>query len=361
MQNKFEQSSFLLMLLLVTLLFFYLLKPFFGVIFWACVVGVLFYPLQQKLLKIWGQHPNLTAVVALMICLVIVVIPALFVIGSFFKEGVALYQRLQSGEIDPGLYLDQIRKSFPVIQDIFERLDIDPNNLKEQLAGTAIATSGLVAHNAMQLGQGTLQFFMGLGLMLYVAFFMLRDGPKLIALLVRALPLGDERGQLLFAKFVEVTRATVKGSLAVAAVQGSLGGLIFWVLNIHGALLWGVVMVVLSLIPVIGAGLIWAPVAIYLLAVGEWVKGFILIAFGVGIIGLVDNILRPILVGRDTKLPDYIVLLSTLGGFVVFGTNGFVIGPLVAALFAAFWEIFIREFNTNVKPEKNTEEIEKTS
>jgi predicted PurR-regulated permease PerM len=139
----------------------------------------------------------------------------------------------------------------------------------------------------------------------------------------------------------------VKGNLLVAAVQGMLGGLIFWALDIRGALLWGVVMTLLSLIPVVGAGLIWGPVAIYLFAIGEWPQGVILVAFGAVVIGLADNILRPLLVGRDTKLPDYIVLLSTLGGFSLFGMNGFVLGPLVAALFIAFWEIFIREFNTS--------------
>ncbi len=128
-------------------------------------------------------------------------------------------------------------------------------------------------------------------------------------------------------------------------MQGALGGLIFWLLGIPGALLWGVVMALLSLLPVVGAGLIWGPVAIYLAATGHWGQGLILAAFGVGVIGLVDKVLRPILVGRDTKLPDYIVLLSTLGGFVLFGMNGFVIGPLLAALFVAFWGIFMREFN----------------
>ncbi len=152
------------------------------------------------------------------------------------------------------------------------------------------------------------------------------------------------RESLLFKKFAEVTRATVKGNLVVAAVQGTLGGLIFLALGIPGALLWGVVMTLLSLIPVVGAGLIWAPVALYLFAVGEWVQGLILAAFGAVVIGLVDNILRPILVGRDTKLPDYMVLLSTLGGFVLFGMNGFVVGPLIAALFVTFWQIFVREF-----------------
>jgi predicted PurR-regulated permease PerM len=96
----------------------------------------------------------------------------------------------------------------------------------------------------------------------------------------------------------------------------------------------------------VGAGLVWVPVAIYLFAVGSWIQGLVLTGFGAGVIGLVDNFLRPILVGRDTKLPDYLVLLSTLGGFVWFGINGFVIGPLLASLFVAFWEIFIRDFNT---------------
>jgi predicted PurR-regulated permease PerM len=155
--------------------------------------------------------------------------------------------------------------------------------------------------------------------------------------------MGDARERMLFAKFGEVTRATIKGNLVIAVIQGTLGGLIFWVLGIPGALLWGVVMAVLSLIPAVGPAIVWVPVSLYLFATGDNVKGIVLVAFGAGVIGLVDNILRPILVGRDTKLPDYIVLLSTLGGLGLFGINGFVIGPLVAALFIAFWGIFIRE------------------
>jgi predicted PurR-regulated permease PerM len=155
---------------------------------------------------------------------------------------------------------------------------------------------------------------------------------------------------LLFSKFGEVTRATIKGNMVIALIQGSLGGLIFWALGIPGALLWGVVMAVLSLIPAVGPAIVWVPVSIYLFASGENVKAIILIAFGAGVIGLVDNILRPILVGRDTKLPDYIVLLSTLGGLALFGINGFVIGPVIAALFIAFWGIFMRDVNVPDAP-----------
>lgn len=342
---RLEQRSFLLMLIVVTVLFLYLLKPFFSAIFWACVIALLFYPLHLRFLRLLGYRRNPAALATLAVCVLIGILPSIFVVGSFFQEGARLFQRLQSGEIDPVGYFERMREAFPAIQRLLGRFELDLSNIREQLSGAAVAAGSYIAQNALQFGQGTLKLFITLGLMLYVAFFLLRDGPALVALLVRALPLGDERERLLFAKFAEVTRATVKGNLVVAAVQGALGGIIFRILDIPGALLWGVVMAVLSLIPAVGAGLIWGPVAIYLFAVGEWVQGLILTVFGVAVIGLVDNILRPILVGRDTKLPDYVVLLSTLGGFVLFGINGFVIGPLLAVLFVAFWEIFMREFN----------------
>ncbi|MGM0416625.1 MAG: AI-2E family transporter [Thermodesulfobacteriota bacterium] len=340
-----ERRSFFLLLVLVSLLFMFLLKPFWTAIFWACILALIFHPLYNKLQRYWRERTNLAALATLAICVVIGVVPTLFVLGSFVQEGAGFYQRMQSGDFDLSSRIDQVRDSFPAIQHFLERFNLNIEDIKNQLSTAALSASRFVAQNAVQLGQGTMAFFINLGLMLYVAFFMLRDGKKLVALLLRALPLGDEREQLLFAKFTEVARATVKGNLLVALVQGSLGGIIFSILGIQGAMLWGVVMTVLSLIPVVGAGLIWVPVAIYLLAVGEWVDALILTAFGAVVIGLADNILRPLLVGRDTKLPDYLVLLSTLGGFAVFGMNGFVIGPLIAALFVAFWGIFMREFN----------------
>jgi predicted PurR-regulated permease PerM len=144
----------------------------------------------------------------------------------------------------------------------------------------------------------------------------------------------------LFSSFTTVIRATVKGNVVVAIVQGALGGLIFWFLGVHAAVLWAVVMAFLSLLPAVGSALVWLPVAIYFLVTGATWQGIVLIAFGVLVIGLVDNVLRPILVGKDTKIPDYVVLISTLGGMAIFGLNGFVIGPVIAAMFMAVWDIF---------------------
>jgi predicted PurR-regulated permease PerM len=129
----------------------------------------------------------------------------------------------------------------------------------------------------------------------------------------------------------------------VALLQGALGGLIFWLLGIHAPLLWAVLMALLSLLPAVGAALIWFPVAIYLLATGAVWQGIVLIVYGVLVIGLVDNVVRPILVGQDTRMPDYVVLISTLGGIAIFGINGFVIGPVIAAMFMAVWDLFADE------------------
>ncbi|WP_346775180.1 AI-2E family transporter [Wenzhouxiangella sp. XN79A] len=343
--EKLEQRLFLVLLAGVTALFLFLLQPFFAPILWACIIAVLFHPLQVRLERAWGDRPNLIALTVLLACIVLVVVPVLLLLASFAQQGIALYRQIDTGEIQPGQYIDQVRNAFPAVQALLERFSIDMSSVRENVANAAVATSRFVAQNALAVGQGTFGFFLKLGLMLYVAFFLLRDGRRLIEQLVHALPLGDERERMLFQKFAEVTRATVKGNLVVAMVQGALGGLIFWILGIPAALLWGVVMTVLSLIPAIGAGIIWLPAAIYLYAIGDWVSATVLILYGVLIIGLADNILRPILVGRDTKLPDWLVLLSTLGGLTMFGLNGFVVGPLIAVLFIAFWQIFGREFN----------------
>ncbi|MDT8410413.1 MAG: AI-2E family transporter [Wenzhouxiangellaceae bacterium] len=345
MIEKLEQRTFLIALTIVTALFLFLLKPFFAPVLWACIIAVLFHPVQLWLEHKWGQRPNLTALTTLTACVFLVVIPVLLLLGSFMQQGLVIYQRIDAGEIQPGQYIDRVRNAFPALQALLERFDIDMSTVRQNIADAAVTTSRFLAQNALAVGQGTFEFVLKLALMLYVAFFLLRDGRALLEKLVDAIPMGDERERMLFQKFAEVARATVKGNLLVAMVQGALGGIIFWALDIPAPLLWGVVMTVLSLIPAVGAGLVWLPGAIYLYALGEPVSATVLIVYGVVIIGLADNILRPILVGRDTKLPDWMVLLSTLGGLALFGINGFVVGPLIAVLFIAFWQIFGAEFN----------------
>lgn len=345
MSEKLEQSTFLILLALVTALFLVLLRPFFAPLLWACIIAVLFHPVQLWLTRRWGERPNVTALVTLLACVVLVVMPVLFLLASFLQQGLAVFEQIQSGELQPGKIIDSIRSAFPAVQGLLERFDIDMSTVREKATSAALTASQFLARNALAVGQGTFGFVLKLALMLYVTFFLLRDGRALVEKLVHAIPLGDERERMLLQKFAEVARATVKGNLVVAVVQGALGGLIFWILGLPAALLWAVVMTVLSLIPAVGAGLVWLPAAIYLYAAGEWVSATVLVAYGVLVIGLADNVLRPLLVGRDTKLPDWMVLLSTLGGITMVGISGFVIGPLIAVLFVAFWQIFSQQFN----------------
>ncbi|WP_312993559.1 AI-2E family transporter [Achromobacter animicus] len=334
--------TFVLLLVVVTIAFGWLLWPFYGAVFWGTILAILFAPLQRRLVVRIGGRRNLAALITLLLVLLLVILPLVVISGSLVSEGASLYQSIKSGQINFGAYFQQAMDALPPsVHALLARFDLaDIASLQDKLSAGAMQASQFLATQALNIGQDTFQFVVSFGIMLYLLFFLLRDGPQLSARLRRAVPLSDMHKQHLFRKFTTVVRATVKGNVAVAAAQGALGGIIFSILSIQGALLWGVIMAFLSLLPAIGAGLIWAPVAVYFLLTGAVVKGAVLIAFGVLVIGMVDNILRPILVGKDTKMPDYVILISTLGGMALFGLNGFVIGPLIAALFMASWDLF---------------------
>lgn len=351
MRETIEQRMFFVLLGVISLLFLWLLQPFWGAIFWACVMTLIFFPLQRRLLQRWPRHRNTTALATLLIGTLIVVIPAVAIVFAFVAEGISLYQSIQAREIDPGIILEQIGAALPWLPELLQRIGVDTDNIREELSNFVITVSQWLGQGAVNFGRDTVSFILRMALMLYLAFFLLRDGDRLAEWVRRAVPLDAERNRLLLSKFVEVTRATVKGNLLVAIVQGALGGVIFYILGVAAPILWAVVMAFLSLIPAVGASLVWIPVAIWLYATGDRVAATVLVVYGALIIGLADNVLRPILVGRDTKLPDYIVLFSTLGGLALVGINGFVVGPLIAALFLAFWTAFIRDFSPRSGPD----------
>jgi len=342
-----ERRGFMVVLALVSLAFVLVILPFWSAIFWACVMSLLFNPLQRRLVQRLNGRHSLAAFITLITGLILVVIPVIAILFGFIREGVGLYQSIESREINPAAILERIGNAVPIIPELMQRFGVDTSNLREYLSNSAISLSRLLSQEALSLGRNTVSFTLGLGMMLYLSFFLLRDGESIVSWMRNALPMSDDRRQLLFSKFVEVSRATVKGNLVVAIVQGALGGLIFWILGISAALLWAVIMAFLSLVPAVGASLVWIPMAVYLYATGSWVEATVLVIYGAVIIGLADNVLRPILVGRDTKLPDYLVLFSTLGGISLLGINGFVIGPLIAALFLSFWATFAEEFNSS--------------
>jgi predicted PurR-regulated permease PerM len=336
-----EDRTFLLLLILVTVAFAWILWPFFGAVFWGAVLAIVFAAPYRRLLKSMGYKRTLAALSTVVIILMMVILPLLLIIGLLLQEGLSVYQRVQSGELSVTRYFQQVFGALPTwITDLLDRFGLtNLGAFQERLSDGLMKGSQFLASQLLSIGQNTFDFIVNLGIVLYLLFFLLRDGDVLARRIRDAVPLHPEQQRDLFNSFTTVIRATVKGNVVVAIVQGSLGGLALWFLGIHAAVLLGVLMAFLSLLPAVGSALIWLPVAIYCLVTGALWQGIFLIVFGVLVIGLVDNVLRPVLVGKDTKMPDYVVLITTLGGMAIFGINGFVIGPVIAAMFMAVWDI----------------------
>ncbi|MGH8387266.1 MAG: AI-2E family transporter [Pseudomonas sp.] len=338
-----KDRSLTILLAVVSIAFVWILLPFYGAVFWAVILGILFAPMQRNLQLKLGWQRNLTSLLTLSICLLIAILPVIVLSIFLVQEGTAVYKNIESGELDIAGYVAQFKHSLPVyFQHLLDRFGMgELNGLREKIIKSAMTGNEFVASKAFSFGQGTFEFIVSFFIMLYLLFFFLRDGAELARKVRTAVPLEEHQKRRLQLKFNRVVRATVKGNLVVAITQGALGGLIFWFLDIPSALIWAVLMAFLSLLPAVGAGIIWAPVAAFFVFTGAIWQGVTLVLFGVFVIGLVDNVLRPILVGKDTKMPDYMILISTLGGLAIFGLNGFVIGPLIAALFMASWDIFL--------------------
>lgn len=341
---ELEFKSLLVLVLAATLLFALIIWPFFGAVCWAIFIAIVFWPLHQRFLAGSGGRPNTAALASLAVILLIVILPTALMAASIAQEASVLVERMRSGEIQIGAYLQRIFDALPGwARGMLDRFGLTNLDLLQQKLVSTVGSSGqALTTRVVGLGVVTLDFVVAFFVMLYVLYFLFRDGEQLSSGIARKIPLRPEHTRRLFKQFATVVRATVKGNIMVALVQGALGGVAFAVLGLPGAVLWGAVMALLSLLPAVGAVMVWAPVAIYYFFTGDLVRGIGLALWGAVVIGLVDNFLRPILVGKDTRMPDYLILVATLGGLVVFGLNGFVIGPVIAAVFLVSWDMLAR-------------------
>jgi predicted PurR-regulated permease PerM len=349
--SNVARMFFLTLVVAITIAFFWLIHDFLQPIFWAIALGIVVYPLHTWIARRLAPRQSLAAALSVTVVVLVVVLPLLFVVAAVTSEAAPLYARLGAGQLGFRELYARAIAHVPQLGELLARFDIDANRLEAQLSSAAIDAGQFVASRALAIGQDAVRVLVFFFLMLYLLFFFLRDGQKLLTGLVRALPLDDERELHLFDRFAQVSRATIKGTLVVGAVQGAIGGIAFAVLGVGAPVLWGTVMALLSILPAIGTALVWLPAAIMLLANGQTVAGVALILIGVFGIGTVDNLLRPILVGRDTRMPDYLILLSTLGGLAGFGLAGIVIGPIIAAFFITVWQMAQQE----LKPETPAE------
>lgn len=338
--NGRQQGTLILLVAIVTIAFLALLWQFYGAVLWGTVLAILFHPFYSKLTTWMGG--SAAAIATILAVVLIVILPLSIIAVALVDQSAGLYEILQDRapgtehSVAPGTDL------LPGwIKTTMARFGIEDVAVIQEVIFNAVLKSGeYLTRKIVTIGQSTFQLVINFFIMTYLLFFMLRNGIGLLGAIQNTIPVHPAQLAMLFETFSSVVKATIKGGFLIAVLQGSLGGLIFWFLGIQAPLLWAVVMAMSSLLPTIGSALIWMPVALYLLVSGSVREGMALIAFGTFVIGLVDNLVRPALVGRETRMPDYLVLISTLGGIELFGPNGFVLGPLIAAAFITLWQIF---------------------
>jgi len=344
MQQSFVNRAVLIIVLgVISLLFYQVVKPFLLSIFIAALFTALFMPLYRWFFVRIGNRPALASTLTLLTVLVFVFVPLFMVFGTVLSQALDVAQTarpwVQQQLAEPGLITSRL-EALPFYDHILP--------YREQALDWLAKLTGSVSKFAIDTVQaatvGTLSALLSLVIILYTMFFFLMDGDRLLYYLLYYLPLNDEDEKKLLKRFTSVTRATLKGTAVIGILQGALAGLALHFAGIPSALFWAVVMMFLSVVPGIGTALVWGPAVIYLIASGDYLVATLLAVYCIVVVGSIDNVLRPKLVGNDTQLHELMIFFSTLGGILSFGFMGFVIGPIIAALFVTIWELYGAEF-----------------
>ncbi|HUP22567.1 MAG TPA: AI-2E family transporter [Thermoanaerobaculia bacterium] len=340
---RFRQAFLLLLVAAISLLFVAVIQQFLLALFLAAVLAGMAYPLYRWILRKVRGRRALASIATMLVLALGVALPLAGFLALVAAEAVQVSQGAgewfqgQSGRLEE---LRGLAERLPFA----DRLIPDTGDLAEQFREIASRTGTALMGTVAAATRGTLSFFLQLFVLLYAMFFFLMDGPAILRKILYYMPLDAAEEEALLERFVSVTRATLKGSLLIGVIQGALGGLAFWLLGVPGSAFWGTVMVVLSVIPAVGAALVWVPAVGYLLLVDRMGAAIALLVWGALVVSTIDNFLRPRLVGRDARMSDLLILLSTLGGIFVFGAMGFIVGPIIAALFVAIWDIYGQTF-----------------
>ena len=339
-----ERILFVALLGLLAYLVYLIFSPFLVPLAWGAVLTIMFYPVHRRLRK-RIPRANLAALVTTLLLTVVIIVPTLMVAGAFTTQTVQVAQRVQAEWEQGRLPLSQLWQVIP-FERIYEWLaerNIREDVVREFVTKNMEKVAGFIARQLGGLARNLVVFVFDLFVALLASFYLFRDGPQLMHRLRRALPLEEAYREGLFYITYNVLQASVFSGLVVAAVQGTVGGLIFWLFGIKAALLWGVVMAFLSFLPIVGPWLIYVPAALYYLIIGEYLKAVILLALGGLVISMVDNVLRPILISGRAQLNGLLVFISILGGVAAFGVLGIVLGPILVALADAVVEAYTAE------------------
>lgn len=348
-EYRFRRVFLLAFVIGISIGFLVMLRPFLMTILMAATFTGLIYPMYARLTRALAGRRYAAAGLALVIVVLVVILPLLGVLGVVLNQALRV-----TGSIAPVVerfvseptYLDSLIERVPGLQFIEPYRD----EIVTRAGDMVNAVGGFLIASLSDTTRGTVTFIFHFFILLYTMFFLLVDGPALLGRILSFLPLTDDDGQRMKDRFVSVTRATIKGTIVIGILQGTMAGSAFWVVGIPDVAFWTVVMTVLSILPLIGAALVWVPAAIILAATGQVTQAVLLVLFCSLIVGSIDNVVRPRLVGRDTRMHDLVILFSTLGGLITFGPVGFILGPVLAGLFVTSWEIFAVAYRDVIHP-----------
>ena len=338
-RDKVNKFVVLLMVLFISALFLSMIRHFLMAILLAGIFSAMFSPLYKGLNRRLRGKRSLASLVTLAIVVVLVLLPLAGLLGivtaQAIKVGQSITPWVQERIADPGglskytdiiPYYDKIQ---PYQEQIYRK------------AGEMVGTvSKYLVNSLSAITMGTVNFLFMAFILLYAMFFFLMDGDKLLEKILYYLPMEEEDEKRMLDKFSSVTNATLKGTAIIGILQGGLAGFAFFLVGIPSAVFWGTLMTVLSIIPSIGSFLVWGPAALILAVGGHYGKAVFLVLFCGLVVGSLDNFLRPRLVGKDTQMHELLILFGTLGGIAMFGVVGFIVGPIIAALFVTVWEIY---------------------
>ncbi len=338
--TPFRKAFLVFLVLGMSAILVVMLQSFWLTIAVAAVMAALLRPFYIWLCARMGGRASMAAGVTVALTLLVIVVPLFAVGGLVFTQAASITQDVRpiiEKSINSPTYLDQQLQRLPGFDKFLKPY-------RKQIltkAGDVVNSTGRylmssLSDTTLTTVSAVVNFFIAL----YAMFFLLVDGPGMLAAILDHVPLHADEKASLIDRFTSITRATIKGTLVIGVIQGSLTGLAFWVAGIPSVAFWTVLLIVLSIIPLIGGALIWVPACIVLLAMGSVWKAVLLALFCSLVVGSIDNVLRPWLVGRDTKMHDLVILFSTMGGLLVIGPLGFIIGPVLAGLFVTSWQIF---------------------
>lgn len=335
---KAQTVLFFVILLIVTVAVFFIMKPFIYALLWAAILAGLFMPVYTRVERKL-HRPTLSATIVVVLICLIFILPFGFIISLLLKQSMDLYQGLTTDNSQVNVYVQKLM-DLAKHNPYTDSLQLDDDALTAKITELSKGVAGYFFESLKNFTQNTLHFIVQLGVMIYALFYFIRDGQKFLREILKLLPLEDDRDEILLAHFQKTANATLKVTLIIGGIQGVLGGLLFLAAGIQGAILWGVVMVITAVIPVVGCALVWVPAGLLMMITGHFWTGVFILAAGSLVISMVDHFLRPILLGKGVSMHPLLIFLSTMGGIVVFGFTGFIFGPIIMSLALAVWHMY---------------------